>query len=349
MSPARKAAFRILQRVEQGAWASELLLAHTRDMDSRDAGLAHEIVFGCLRLQAQLDYLISVHVNRRLDPEVRIALRMGIYQIRCLDRVPAHAAVSDSVELVKSAGLRSASGLVNAILRKTPRGAVQWPDRETELSCPAWLLERWDQHFGRETSDEIARAFLHAPETHLATTGRVQDIGAQSIVPLLELKRGETFLDVCAAPGNKTAQALEAGVHAIACDLHAHRLRALDNLSCRRVALDATLPLPFAAKFEKVLVDAPCSGTGTLGRNPEIKWRLRPADLDDLHGRQVRILRNAMEHLSPGGALLYSTCSLEREENEDVIAEIGGAWETHWRIPGRDGGDGFFAARTFTS
>ncbi len=331
--------------MERGAWASELLLAHTRDLDSRNAGLAREIAFGCLRFHAQLDFLIARHVNRRLDDGVRIALRMGIYQIRYLERIPAHAAVSDSVQLVKAAGLRSAAGLVNAVLRRTGSEQVQWPDRATELSCPAWLLERWDRHFGREAADGIARAFLKPPETYVASTGRVQDVGSQSIVPLLDLKPGETFLDLCAAPGNKTAQALEAGVQAVACDLHPHRLRALDELNCRRVALDATSPLPFATRFDKVLVDAPCSGTGTLGRNPEIKWRLRPEDLEDLHVRQVKILHNAMEHVAPRGFLVYSTCSLEREENEDVIAELGGVWEAQHRTPGRDEGDGFFAAR----
>jgi 16S rRNA (cytosine967-C5)-methyltransferase len=330
--------------VEEGAWASELLLAHTRDLDSRDAGLAREIVFGCLRYQAQLDFLIGLHARRRLDPEVRIALRMGIYQIRFLDRVPPHAAVSDSVELVKAAGLRSAAGLVNAVLRRIDREPVKWPDRATELSCPAWLLERWDRQYGRDVADGIARAFLEPPETYVAASGRVQDIGSQSVVPLLDLRAGETFLDVCAAPGNKTAQALEAGVQAIACDVHPHRLRALEDLNCRRVALDATQPLPFTTKFAKVLVDAPCSGTGTLGRNPEIKWRLRPDDLADLHARQVSILRNALEHVAAGGVIVYSTCSLEREENEDVIAEAGGVWESSQRIPGRDPGDGFFAA-----
>src|SRR5579884_1037996 len=344
VSPARITAFRILQRVEEGAWASELLLAHTRELDSRDAGLAQEIVYGCLRFQAQLDFLIHRHVKRLPDAAVRIALRMGVYQIRCLQRVPAHAVVSDAVELVKSAGVRSAAGLVNAVLRKIRPQAVEWPDRATALSCPAWLLERWDAHFGADVADGVARAFLEPPQTYVAPTGRVQDIGAQSVVPLLDLQPGETFLDVCAAPGNKTAQALEAGVQAIACDVHAHRLRALQDLNCRRVALDATRPLPFTTQFDKVLVDAPCSGTGTLGRNPEIKWRLHASDLDELHARQVSILRNALEHVKRAGAIVYSTCSLEREENEDVIAEIGGEWQISQRIPGRDPGDGFFAA-----
>jgi len=344
MTTARRVAFQVLTRVEEGSWASELLLAHTQSLDARDAGLAWELALGTLRRQAQLDWIITTLAPRRLDIEVRVALRMGLYQLRHLDRVPAHAAVAESVELVKRAGKRSAAGLVNAVLRRAPRGEVEWPDRATALSCPAWLLESWERQFGRETATGIAEAALSPPEVHVASTGRMQDIGAQSIVPLLEIAPGQTLLDVCAAPGNKTAQAIQAGANTVACDLYLHRLRGLADLACPSVALDATAPLPFSARFDRVLVDAPCSGTGTLGRNPEIKWRLQPSDLPDLHARQAVILDNSLRCLAPGGRLVYSTCSLEREENEAVIAEVAGNWRIHRRIPGRDAGDGFFAA-----
>jgi 16S rRNA (cytosine967-C5)-methyltransferase len=166
------------------------------------------------------------------------------------------------------------------------------------------------------------------------------------VVPLLDLKPGQSFLDLCAAPGNKTAQALECGVRAVACDVHLSRARQLTPLGCAVVVLDGTAPLPFGARFERILVDAPCSGSGTLGRNPEIKWKLRPDDLADLHGRQVRLLSNALEALAPGGRLVYSTCSLEREENEDVLEQVLGRLPRDMmrRIPGVDPGDGFFAA-----
>ncbi len=190
----------------------------------------------------------------------------------------------------------------------------------------------------------IAAAFLQPAETHIASTGRIQDIGAQSIVPFLELQPGQTFLDLCAAPGNKTAQAIECGVRAIACDIHLHRLQQMRDLNCPLVVLDGTQPLPFRTKFDRILVDAPCSGTGTLGRNPEIKWRLKPSDLIDLHAKQVALVRRALEHLCSGGRLVYSTCSLEKEENEEVIQEIGGAWQTTERLPGVNAGDGFFVA-----
>ena len=337
-------AYEILRRVESGAYASDLL-AHSSGLDSRDAGLATEIVFGCLRYQLQLDYMIGRLTNSRtLDTEVQIVLRMGMYQLRYLERIPPHAAVSESVELMKRAGKTSAAPLVNAVMRKVNRNPVAWPDRSTDLSCPAWLLTRWDAQFGASTADRIASTFLQTPENYVATTGRIQDLGSQSIVPLLDLRRGQSFLDLCAAPGNKTAQALEFGVDAVACDLHLHRLRTLSDLPCRRIVLDATQPLPFSQRFDRILVDAPCSGTGTLARNPEIKWRLRPSDIEQLRKRQSAILGNALNQLKPGGKLVYSTCSLEPEENEQVIAAFPGEWRTSRRVPGTDPGDGFFAA-----
>jgi 16S rRNA (cytosine967-C5)-methyltransferase len=340
MAGAREFAFDILMLVEGGGYASDLLHARTAGLEVREAGLAHEIVFGVLRYRAQLDYLIAYYAGRerKLDLEVRTALRCGIYQLRYLERIPAHAAVSETVRLIKRARKTSAAGFVNAVLRKVNREPVKWPDRATELSMPAWLLERWDQQYGRDTSDAIARAALIEPEKY--TRGeRRQDIGAQAIVPLLELSAGQRFLDLCAAPGNKTAQALESGVTAFACDVHFHRLAPMKAITANLVMLDGTRPLPFGRPFDRILLDAPCSGTGTLARNPEIKWRLTPADLVDLQRRQKALLANARELLSPDGVLVYSTCSLEPEENEQVCAPTA-----LQRLPGRDPGDGFYAA-----
>jgi len=352
---ARQIAFSILRKVEAGGYASDLLLAGTAALASRDAGLASEIVFGALRFQAQLDYLIQHYSGsgKRLDPEVRIALRMGIYQLRYLDRVPPHAAVAESVELVKRGPKRSAAGFVNAVLRKVDREPAHWPNREVELSCPEWLLARWERHYGTETAVGIARAALQAPQTYVRigragdpTHTRIQDINSQSIVPLLRLEPGQSFLDLCAAPGNKTAQALEAGVRAVACDLYFHRLAQMKPLTARLVVLDGARPLPFGGLFDRILVDAPCSGTGTLGRNPEIKWRLTAADLAPLHSLQVALLASARAALAPGGLLVYSTCSLEPEENQAVVATVPRplVLETMERVPGRDPGDGFEAA-----
>lgn len=380
MSPARLLAFDTLRKVGRGGYASDLLASGAAPLDPRDAGLASEIVFGVLRYQAQLDFLIEHYSGRgvrKLDFEVLLALRMGVYQLRYLDRVPPHAAVSQSVELVKKTGFQSAAGFANAVLRKVGREAVDWPDRATALSHPEWLLERWDREFGPEVTPLIARANLKPPETYVRVpptasipagvsaepTGipgcyrlisgspdglRIQDIGSQSVIPLLELAPDLRFLDLCAAPGNKTAQALEAlgsAARAVACDFHAKRVEMLKTLGVGVVHLDATRPLPFRASFDRILLDAPCTGTGTLARNPEIKWRLQETNIQELRSRQVALLRNALEALAPGGVLVYSTCSLEREENDEVIEALGlHPARIMRRIPGVQPGDGFFAA-----
>lgn len=378
VSPARSLAFHVLLRVDvHGGYASDLLAHESIGMDSRDASLATEIVLGVLRRRAQLDHSISMATRKQvasLDPEVANSLRMGIFQIQRLDRIPLHAIVNDSVQLVKNARKASAAGLVNAVLRRTPKTPPAWPTREVELSMPEWLLTRWDSQFGADVTRQIAETFLVPPVIYVrnpppeanvvvepadipgsfrfisgSTAGlHVQDVSSQSIVPLLELKNGMTFLDLCAAPGNKTAQALETPLQAIACDRHLHRLRTVGG--CNRVVLDATGDLPFRGTFDRVLADVPCSGTGTLGRNPEIRWRLRPEDIPDLHRRQAAILRQAITAVAPGGRLVYSTCSLEREEDEDVVAEVvSGRGDIsllaeHRRTPGISEGDGFYAA-----
>jgi 16S rRNA (cytosine967-C5)-methyltransferase len=284
---------------------------------------------------------------------------MGIYQLRYLDRVPAHAALTESVELVKQARKRSAAGFVNAVLRKVTRDPVRWPDQATELSLPPWMLQRWIEHYGAPAAEKIARAALQEPERHVnPVTGRQQDPAAQAIVPLLEIEPGMTLLDVCAAPGNKTAQAVAAGARVVACDRSLDRLKEarlkearlqevrLQEVpgEARLVVLDAGKPLPFAVKFDRILVDVPCTGTGTLARNPEIKWRLQPSDIERFPPLQRRILERALERLKPGGRLVYSTCSLESEENEGVVAGLAVAARHIW-LPGQgSAGDGFFAA-----
>ncbi len=381
ISPARRAAFAVLQAVSEGAYASDQLRSETRSLETRDAGLAAQIVFGCLRFQAQLDYLILTYSGKganALDLPVRIALRMAIFQIRYLQRVPAHAAVHDSVELVK-VHKRAATGLANAVLRKVTRDPVQWPERAVELSCPEWLLARWETQFGAMGAQGIAAAALEEPipyvrvasgsgvpagmeleatpisgayrvRSALTTGTRLHDVSSQTIIPLLGLRPGMRYLDLCAAPGNKTVQALETPLKlAIACDISWPRLREVPPV-CPRVVLDAAQPLPIREQFDAILIDAPCSGTGTLGRNPEIKWRVAERDFGRFQIKQEQILSNAATLLAPGGALLYATCSLEREENEEVVKRVlehERALKLEFemrRLPGRDLGDGFYAA-----
>lgn len=394
VTPARRIAFEILRRVEaEGAYSGELLHARLSDpracVKREDAALVTELTLGVLRWRRLLDFLIELQTGKpvaALDLEVLLALRLGLYQLRFLTRVPPSAAVNESVELVKAARKRSAASLVNAVLRKAPRDdaanllpATLPPETRLGIlhSHPDWLVARWLARFGEsrtvallEVNNRPPRLMcaIHQParrnaiEQELQHAGMevepgawlrnallvrggtpaateafrrgslsIQDEASQMIAHLLGARAGDSVLDLCAAPGGKTALlARAAGPQSLvlAADVHVHRLQALrttlarlDIVSVLRVALDAATPLPFGRPFTRILVDAPCSGTGTLARNPEIRWRLQPWDLPDLHRRQVALLRNALPLLSPGGRLVYSTCSLETEENERVLDE----------------------------
>jgi len=398
VSPARAAAFDALLRVERdAAFATDALDARLgQDQTKReDAALATELVMGVLRWQRLLDFLIARFADRAadsLDREVLLALRLGLYQLRYLSRVPAAAAVNESVELVKRARKRSAAGLANAALRRAARDTALRGPAELllpadispverlgiALSHPTWLVERWLARFGEESTralletnnrpPSLSAAVLDpgqmagviaslagegleaAPGRWLSTAielrrvprggtartgalrdGRMflQDEASQMIPWLLEVQPGQPVLDLCAAPGGKTARlARQAGqIGVVAADVHLHRLRQMGEFlarlgagNVRAVALDGTAPLPFGSRFDSILVDAPCSGTGTLARNPEIRWRLRPEDLPALAEKQTALVGQALAHLAPGGRLVYSTCSLEPEENEQVVA-----------------------------
>ena len=212
---ARTFAFDVLEAVEHGGFADDLLRA--KSLDAQEANLANELVFGVLRHRGQLDHLISHYSGRagKLDKEVRIALRLGIYQLRYLDRVPPHAAVSTSVDLVKRARKASAVGFVNAVLRKVNRDPITFPSDAVSLSLPDWLLAKWERQFGAPAAHAAALYFLSKPPAFLRGE-RQMDIGAQQIVPLLKLEPQHRFLDVCAAPGNKTLQAAECGALPVA-------------------------------------------------------------------------------------------------------------------------------------
>lgn len=377
VSPARLAAFTILLRVErESSYAVELLHSGLLDdLSPVDRNLATEIVMGVLRWRPLLDSTIayfSFSPLRKLDVEVLTALRMGVYQKQFLSKIPAHAAVNETVELVKQAKKVSAAGLVNAVMRKVKRGAIPVPAELTgiaqmaaTLAHPQWLVERWAKNFGDDRAKLICEYDQRIPSTALRMTthedeaglageriqlspgalltnarvvlsgdlaasdlfrsGKVaiQDEGSQLVAALLG--SGKRILDCCAAPGGKTGalatQLPDAEI--FAAELHPHRARLLRRLAPQNnvhvVTADA-LALPFAADFDRVLADVPCSGTGTLARNPEIKWRLKPGDLRDLQTRQISIVESAMRHVAPGGRLVYATCSLEPEENQQVIA-----------------------------
>ncbi|HJQ27353.1 MAG TPA: 16S rRNA (cytosine(967)-C(5))-methyltransferase RsmB [Blastocatellia bacterium] len=439
VSPARRAAFDILRRVStEGAYAAPLIAALPQtNLSSEDRRLAQELALGVLRWQSALDYFIerySGRVIKKLDAAVLIALRLGLYQLRFLSRVPPAAAVNESVNLVKRARAASAAPMVNAVLRRAARQRDEQPGASlqdplerfaVEIAHPRWLIEKWIAAFGeaetrrlamannqpppiafrvnlvRAAADEVTarleraglrlRPSLVAPGALVVEDGPaaalaqaaesgdiyIQDEASQLVSLLLAPQSGERILDLCAAPGSKSSHlATMAGADGwvMACDIHPHRLATL-AATCKRlgiesvapVALDATRELPLsddAPLFDRVLIDAPCSGTGTLRRNPEIKWRRAASDIARLADVQLGLLVRATSALKRGGRLVYSTCSMEREENEAVIQRfLESGYQSQFRVlvpsapaelitdegfvrtfPHRDGADGFFAA-----
>ena len=391
ISPAREIAYQILRRVDAGrGFAVDLL--QTEDVSAlteADRRLATEIVMGVLRWRGELDFRIAEASERsvgRLDPEVATILRLSIYQIQFLSRIPKPAVVNEAVELTKAARKRSAAGFVNALLRKVTLGAPrtnlgfegldETGKASVRRTVPTWLLKRWESmgddvalrlawastqvpstvlrvvKLGEDIAalcDELASERVKtkpgkfSPRTLVVTSGNVQasqafrqariviqDEASQLVVELLMAQEGQRVLDLCAAPGMKAgqiAQMLGWGT-LVACDRSASRLRTMASLlpewlpqgvRLLPVRLDAAQALPFGCRFDRVLLDAPCSGTGTLARNPEIKWRLREADLDRLAEAQAVMLKGSLGLLDPGGRLVYATCSLESEENEAVV------------------------------
>jgi len=349
ISPARAAAFEILERVGHTDAHSDDLLHSSRltELSQADRNLTTTLVLGVLRWQIALDTLIQPLLSRpdiELASPVATAIRLGAFQLRYLDRIPAHAALSESVELVRAAGHGHAAGMVNAILRKltrTPPPRV--PLVETthalaqRLSHPEWLLGRWQKNYGRaaaiticeydQTPPEHSQLFAESDDTlpHI-------DAGSQLVAELAAAAHASPrrIWDACAAPGGKTLVLAHRhpAAEILATDLNPRRLRNLSDRLRSTAPLVRTLPCDAIAlpseegAFDLILCDVPCSGTGTLARNPELKSRLQPADLARQATRQREILTAALARLAPGGCLLYSTCSLEPEENEAVVAAV---------------------------
>jgi 16S rRNA (cytosine967-C5)-methyltransferase len=348
ITAARAAAFAILERVAAGSAHSDDLL-HGPGMSAlsqADRNLATTLVLGVLRWEIALDALVQPLLQRPepLAVPVAIAIRMGAFQLLHLDRIPAHAALSESVELARAAGHGHAAGMVNAILRKITRlPPARVPLVETthalaaRLAHPQWLVERWQKRYGRADAVAICEADLREPGAGAlfaeAEGLPVMDDGSRLVAELAAVAgaAAKRVWDCCAAPGGKTlvlAKRLEEA-EVLASDVNPRRLKALaerlKEAAPRVKTLEAdAMHLPDEGEFDLILCDVPCSGTGTLSPNPEIKMRLQPVELARQATRQREILTAALGRLAVGGRLVYSTCSLETEENEEVVAAVLG-------------------------
>ena len=363
VSAARRAAFRVLVEVGAGRGHSDELLhasgqgAALDGLGDTDRNLTTALVMGVLRWQIALDARLRALFSRpesAVPDEVMVALRMGSFQLLHMDRIPAHAALSESVALVRAAGQEYATGMANAVLRRIATGPKTIPSKIFEaipamaerLGHPVWLAQRWTTSYGRDAARAICESGQTEPE-NAGLLAEMKDLpsmdeGSRLVAELAaEAVSGRKpedlqVWDCCAAPGGKTAvlTARLGSASLLASDLSERRLRTMEERlgaaavsaglggPVRCLVADATALPAEEGSFDLVLCDVPCSGTGTLGRNPEIRLRLAPAELPRQAVRQKALLQAAMRRVREGGRLVYSTCSLEPEECERVVDAV---------------------------
>lgn len=423
----RQAALEALSRFREGELGDRALDAATQGMEPRDRAWTQELVYGTFRLMGRIDHVLNAFARdgvQSLEPVVHDVLRLGAYQLLEMGSVPPYAAVSQSVELVRMAGVPRAAGLVNGILQNMQRRPqFSFPDfghdpvghLEAWGSHPRWLVQRWIARWGRDEARRLVEADNLRPELYIrplgvaldeararlqaaeiaaepvnfapdslrilfpataaqalaAVPGVVQDPAAALVVRYADLPELSTVIDLCAAPGGKALALAEDAERVVAADLSMRRMgRVVQNAArvgweSRIAAVVGDGRTPPFRPVDAVLLDAPCTGTGTFRRHPDGRWRITEVDLAPLARLQDELLAAAAELVRPGGLLVYSTCSLEREENELRI-ETFLAGRSGWTLeppagavdaalldeagqlcvlPQRQGVDGAFAAR----
>ena len=356
-SPARRVAHKVLMRVfEEDAYADRAFASEAGALDPRDRAFAQRIAYGAIQMARLLDHAIERLGGRpvtAMDPPVRNALRLAAYELAFLDGVPPRASVNEGVELVKASRARRAAGFANAVLRRVAEGIRELigglPEstpQEAALrhSYPDWVAETWWREWGPEDALALMKAQNEPPETAVRVVGtgeaRVvdridpQELAERKVWPqsrasqlagaALGARPGERVLDLCAAPGGKTTQLAEVADEVVAVELHPGRARELEK-NVRRLGFDNVRVVNADARelpedltgFDRVLVDAPCSGLGVLAGRPDLRWRAKP--LPEL---QRELLRVAAERVKPGGTITYSVCTIAKAENEDVVDAV---------------------------
>jgi 16S rRNA (cytosine967-C5)-methyltransferase len=318
---ARAVALKALGRIEAGGAYANLAvpgeLAHSK-LDERDRRFVTELVYGTTRMRRACDFLVDRFLLRPVTHDVRRILRLGAYQVQFTD-TPPHAAVAETVALAPP----KVRGLVNAVLRRVAEASVDWPDDATRLSYPDWIVDRLRADLGDDDAFAALEQMNERAEKTERDDGYVQDRASQWVAELVGATAGERVADVCAAPGGKATAMAATGATVIATDRHPKRTALIvrNGLTSALVS-DGRCPPLRAHAFHRVLVDAPCSGLGALRRRPDARWRIEPADVEHLADLQYELVDAAIALLKPGGVLVYSVCTLTREESLGIDEQL---------------------------
>ncbi len=344
MTTARRVAYEALRRIEgDGAYANLVLpaLLGRSDLDERDRAFATELVYGTTRMRRACDFAVDRFTMKEPPAEARTLLRLGAYQL-LFTAVAPHAAVSATVDLAPG----RTRGFVNAVLRRVAATPVEWPDVATELSYPDWIVARLEAELGPADARAALERMNRPPPVTTRADGYVQDLSSQWVADLVEAAPGERVADLCAAPGGKATR-LAGMASVVAVDARLARAGLVAANGARLgieparlavVAADAAAP-PFPdATFDRVLLDAPCSGLGALRRRPDARWRIEAGDVDRLAALQADLVAAARRLVRPGGVFVYSVCTLTAAES---TAHDDGTWPAlsapgaPWRPYGR--------------
>lgn len=315
---ARQIALEALDRIDRdGAYANLLLpeLLGRSGLQPRDRHFATELVYGTTRMRRACDFLVDRFLTRDLDLRVRNALRLGAYQLHMMG-MPPHAAVGETVEVAPKA----ARGLVNAVLRRVSDNPVVWPDEATRLSYPDWIVEQLTADLGAEAAIAALEVMNTAPPVTERADGYTQDLASQWVAEAVGAQPGERVADVCAAPGGKAMVLAATGATVVASDIRPARMGLVrSNAPSMRLAVADAAKLPYpSGSLHRVLVDAPCSGLGTLRRRPDARWRIDADSPERLAAIQRSLVDAVIAVLRPGGTLVYSVCTLTDVESRGI-------------------------------
>ena len=321
---AREIAISCVRRIAESESYANIILANKlrkSELGRRDKNLVTEIVYGATRMQRALDWAVDRFLIKPPPEALRASLRVGAYQIM-YTRIPPHAAVSTTVE----ASSKRNRGVVNAVLRKLVDNIPkEWPNEATQLSYPDWIYELIATEHGPIEGRAMLEYMNSAPSVNERPDGYVQDLASQWIIEMIDVKPKDFVLDVCAAPGGKSTALASKGANVVAADISPSRgslitsnIQRLQMDNIFQVTADGIQPCFIRGAFDKVLVDAPCSGLGVLHRRPDARWRIKPSDIDNLAALQYELLLAARYLVKPNGELIYSVCTTTNAETNEV-------------------------------